>query len=71
MRKIRRCSTPEAIAVDALSKNDEAKFRSLILGADLKGMPIPKTVLEWITHPKVDSELGRKIVTSCLGEVLS
>ena len=62
MQKVRRCSTPQAVAADALSKNDMARFREMIPDLDLLPRPVPGTVLAWLEAPTVDMDLGRKIV---------
>ena len=62
VQKVRRCSTPQAVAADALSKNDMARFREMIPDSDLLPRPVPRTVLAWLEAPTVDMDLGRKIV---------
>ena len=62
VRKVRRCSTPQAIAADALSKNDMVRFREMTPNAELVPRPVPRTVLAWLEAPTVDPDLGRKIV---------
>ena len=62
VQKVRRCSTPQAIAADALSKDDMARFREMIPDSDLLPRPVPRTVLAWLEAPTVDMDLGRKIV---------
>ena len=62
VRKVRRCSTPQAIAADALSKNDMTRFREMIPDSEKLPRPVPRTVLAWIQSPTVDNDLGRKIV---------
>ena len=62
VRKIRRCSTPRAEAADALSKFDMTRFRRLVKTADKFPRPIPRVVSTWIQKPKVDLDLGLKIV---------
>ena len=59
--KVKRCSTTEAKAADALSKAAYYKFRELMPNSENLPRPIPRTVRAWIQNPTVDHELGRKI----------
>ena len=62
VRKVHRCSTPQAIAADALSKNDLTTFREMIPEAELLPREVPRTVRTWLEAPTVDLDLGRMIV---------
>ena len=64
--KILRCSTPEAILADALSKADFNMFWNLTLQHQLP-MPVeqawvPPHLLQWVHNPIADDYLGNKIL---------
>ena len=48
LRKVRRCSTPQANAADVLAKSDFASFRQLIPNAEVFPREVPRTVRTWI-----------------------
>ena len=66
IQKIRRCSNVAAKMADALSKAEFAKFWQL---ADENSwsllqqpMTVPASLLLWIANPKIDDDLGSRIL---------
>ena len=58
-----RCSDLWSKAADALSKNDEERFKEEIKGrVEQKKRILPRTLRQWIQSPYPDPELGLKIV---------
>jgi hypothetical protein len=64
--KVTRCSSTGAILADALSKADFVKFRDVarVRNWELRREPawVPVSVLQWIDCPRVDDDLGEKIL---------
>ena len=58
-----RCSTPEAIIVDTLSKGDLSPLVYLTKHAGFQVLPrIPQALLNWINNPIPDEDLGPRIL---------
>ena len=58
-----RCSDLWSKAADALSKNDEERFKEEMKGrVEKKKRILPRTLRQWIQSPYPDPELGLKIV---------
>ena len=58
-----RCSTPEALIVDTLSKGDLSPLVYLTKHAGFQVLPrIPQALLNWIKDPIVDDNLGPRIL---------
>ena len=62
MTKVARCSTREAIAVDALSKGDFGTFFKESPQSGPEPLRIPSTLVRWLSAPVVDYSLGKKIL---------
>ena len=60
--KVARCSTREAIAVDALSKGDFGTFFKESPQSGPEPLRIPSTLVRWLSAPVVDYSLGKKIL---------
>ena len=60
--KIARCSTREAVAVDALSKGDFGAFFKASPQSGAQPLRIPSTLVRWLSAPVVDYQLGSRIV---------
>ena len=60
--KIRRCSTDQARAADALSKADFCSFRQLMPEATPGPKMVPVALSKWIQHPGPDRFLGLNIL---------
>ena len=66
--KITRCSTPLADMADALSKGAFSRFWVLARSTESVSLPlepgwVPPALLQWISYPKSDEELGHKILS--------
>ena len=64
--KITRCSNPQAVMADALSKADFARFwrtaGEASLSMQLEQLRVPKSLLKWVVNPTADFDLGRKLL---------
>ena len=61
VEKIKRCSSLQTEAADALSKGDWARAWSSMPGKDVDPKRIPRVLLRWIANPTPDLCLGEKI----------
>ena len=66
--KISRCSTPMASMADALSKGAFTRFWNLARSDEVHKMClepawVPSALLQWISSPSYDLDLGHKILT--------
>ena len=59
---MRRCSTPEARAADALSKSEYERFKEILPDMGEYPREIPVAIRSWIENPRPDMDLGRRIV---------
>ena len=60
---IPRCSNPEAVIVDTLSKGDLSPLVYLTMEAGFTVLPrIPQALLNWIRDPVIDEGLGPRIL---------
>ena len=64
LRKVRRCSTQGACAADSLAKGDFIKFRHYKPLSNMNPEPINPILSTWINSPKIDHELGTRIMES-------
>ena len=66
LEKITRCSNPQSVMADALSKADFARFWQTAdeasLPMQLEQLPVPKSLLKWVVNPTADFDLGRKLL---------
>ena len=62
IKEITRCSTPESISADAISKCDWATLEKTMPKRDEDPAKIPRSFLKWMTNPKLDRELGIRII---------
>ena len=60
--KVRRCSTRQAEAADAISKADWRRFRKLMPQSRLGPAMVPVTITNWIQNPVEDPHLGERIL---------
>ena len=60
--KIARCSDSGSIAADAISKADFKLFRAVMPDYNRAMCNIPVTIQRWLSDPRVDMELGDKIL---------
>ena len=62
--KVRRCSTPGAMAADALSKSDWSEFNRATSGLDMEPRArwIPSTLRDWLANPIPTRDLGPRLV---------
>jgi hypothetical protein len=59
--KIGRCSDKGSILADAISKGDIRWAKRLWPGMN-KMVKVPRTIVDWVKDPRVDFDLGRKIL---------
>ena len=64
--KTRRCSGTGEEAADALSKGDWDRAWANMPGKDVDPVRVPVTLLQWIGNPKVDLNLGKKVLCDML-----
>ena len=64
--KIRRCSTPGAIMADALSKAAFRHFLAQWVGPLPDAGKVPRALLRWLLHPRLDPGLGNAILDEIL-----
>ena len=58
-----RCSTPEAVIVDSLSKGDLSPLEFLIKNSNFQPLPrVPNALLRWLQDPVPDEDLGPRIL---------
>ena len=61
-----RCSNTGAVLADMLSKAKFSEFRATAAAANwplaLDPLKIPLALLAWLQHPKVDDQLGHRIL---------
>jgi hypothetical protein len=71
LEKVARCSSPETIMADALSKGEFRRFRSTPGGETFDAAPggVPKALLRWAAHPVDDDDLGGKILAELSREI--
>ena len=66
VEKVTRCSNEGAVMADALSKGEFGRFRAVAAAAGwgLRTEParVPGEILRWLADPKVDDELGGRIL---------
>ena len=63
--KVTRCSELGPILADLLSKGKKVEFERLHPagpGREVFPRPVPEPLVRWIREPKVDHNLGRKIL---------
>ena len=71
VRKVRRRSTTNAVAADALSKSDYQEFDKVYLKKEQWARKVPKSFTEWLKQPYQTQDLGPAIVKDLLedGEI--
>ena len=60
--KVRRCSTREAEAADAISKADWRRFKRLMPLSNPGSAMVPVTLSKWVEAPVEDRTLGERIL---------
>jgi len=65
IEKITRCSTPEAVLADLLSKGDMGEFwrqSRLVGGFPLSPARLPVALTAWVDNPLADDDLGSRLL---------
>ena len=65
---VRRCSSNESIAADAISKCNRKILDEVMPDREVDPRRVPRTYLKWLEKPKVDPDLGRRIVMELHGK---
>ena len=62
VEKVARCSSPAALAADALSKADFEAARRLCPGMSTDPGWVAPAILAWVANPVEDPDLGERII---------